>query len=133
MKVHEEMLVGAAELGARRVALELVEEAVDAADRLTAGEDPEALHDLRVAVRRLRSAVRAYREDLRDGVGRKARRTLRDFARASGAARDAEVLEEWLGRLGPELSAESHGGAEWMAGRLAERKAAAYDAVRTEV
>ena len=39
-----------------------------AAPRLSAGDDPEALHDLRVGLRRLRSTLRAYRPYLRGAL-----------------------------------------------------------------
>lgn len=59
-----------------------------------AGADPEALHDFRVAIRRLRSHLRAYRDC--HGVGRKIERRLRDLAGATGGGRNAEVALAWL-------------------------------------
>lgn len=53
--------------------------------------DPEALHDLRVSIRRLLAAMDAYREVLpRKGL-RTLRREVRGLFRATGAARDLEV------------------------------------------
>jgi CHAD domain-containing protein len=59
-------------------------------------DDPEALHDVRVALRRLRSWLSAYRPALDDTVSRKSRRALRKLARATNAARDSEVALLWL-------------------------------------
>lgn len=132
MRVDTETLAGAAEIGARRLALGYVDEADAALGRLADPSDVEALHDLRVAIRRLRSAVRAYRDALHGGVGKKARRWLREIARATGAARDAEVLAERLRDWRGELGAADRSGAEWLLGRLDERKRSAYATLRSD-
>jgi CHAD domain-containing protein len=58
--------------------------------------DEDALHDFRVALRRTRSAVRAYRAVLGPCARKKDHRRLRDLSRATNAGRDAEVQVEWL-------------------------------------
>ncbi|MFL5540056.1 MAG: CHAD domain-containing protein [Longimicrobiaceae bacterium] len=85
-----------AERGARRLALAFLDDAEAAHQRLERGADDEALHDFRVAVRRLRSTVRAYREALEGSVGAGDRRRLAALADATGAARDLEVHVAWL-------------------------------------
>ena len=60
-----------------------------------AGE-PDALHRLRVALRRLRSWLRAYRPELDDTTRRRTRRRLRKLVRATNGARDAEVWSIWV-------------------------------------
>jgi CHAD domain-containing protein/CYTH domain-containing protein len=85
-----------AEEGARMVALELLGDADEAVKRLDAGGDDEALHDFRVAVRRLRSVLRALRPWLEESVRPRAERRLKKCARATNAARDAEVQLAWL-------------------------------------
>lgn len=85
-----------AERGARRLALAFLDDAEAAHQRLERGADDEALHDFRVAVRRLRSTVRAWREALEGSVGAGDRRRLSDLADATGAARDLEVHVAWL-------------------------------------
>lgn len=63
-------------------------------------EDGEALHDLRVAVRRLRALLAPWR---RRPAFRAVHRDLRELTRAmrgSGALRDREVRIDWLHRLG---------------------------------
>jgi len=58
-----------------------------------------ALHAFRVALRRLRSTLQMYRPVLgRDMVPRKLQRRLKRLARATGAARDAEIGLLWLRR-----------------------------------
>lgn len=82
-----------AEAGARRLALGLLDEASAAARALTGG-DPEALHAFRVALRRLRTALRAFTPWL--GRLRRHRRRLGRLARATAAARDAAVQLAWI-------------------------------------
>lgn len=66
-----------------------------AAARLAAGEDDEALHDFRVALRRLHTLLRVYRDDL-DHRFRMINKQLRRLARATNALRDREVHIAWL-------------------------------------
>jgi len=60
------------------------------------GDDPEYLHQLRVGMRRLRSALRAFRDVLprkeRKSLARRTRRVMRKL----GAARDWDVFLAWL-------------------------------------
>ncbi len=58
--------------------------------------DPEALHQARVALRRLRSAMRLFRPTLRGKDEQKLRDELRWFARHFGEARNLGVLVERL-------------------------------------
>lgn len=75
---------------ARRIARERLVDVTDARAALERGE-PDALHDFRVALRRLRSWLRAYRPWIGDSLRKRTRRGLRDVAEATSAARDAEV------------------------------------------
>lgn len=111
---------------ARVIALRLLEEADGAAGRLAEGSDPEALHDFRVALRRLRSLVRAYAEALDESVTPRLRRRLRDVARATGRSRDAEVHLAWLARERDAMPPEHRAGVNWLARRVerAQRRAA---------
>jgi len=87
------------ERAARLVALALLREASAARTRLGDASDATALHDFRVAVRRLRTWLRAYRPALAGSVRKQDRRRLRSLARATGAARDREVRIDWLRAL----------------------------------
>jgi len=59
------------------------------------GEDAEELHDMRVATRRLRAALKLYAEALPKRAGRY-ERDLRSFANALGEVRDLDVHLERL-------------------------------------
>jgi len=87
------------------------------------GED--ALHDFRVALRRLRTWLRAFGLELDDTVGRGTLRRLRRLSRRTGQARDLEVQLLWLThptvRLGPLASSA----AGTLAARLQVEQAAA--------
>jgi CHAD domain-containing protein len=82
-------------LTASTVALAYLDDAVAAAARLGDRSDAAALHDFRVAIRRLRVTVRAY-PGLHESVSRKQRRRLRKLVRATNPARDAEVQLAWF-------------------------------------
>jgi CHAD domain-containing protein len=58
------------------------------------GEDPEAVHDMRVATRRMRAALRVLGPYLRESDPTKLRSGLRAIAQALGAVRDMDVLIE---------------------------------------
>ena len=60
------------------------------------GEDPEYLHQVRVGVRRLTSAARAFRPLLRRKRAEAVLRQLRSMMRVLGAARDWDVFRETL-------------------------------------
>ncbi|GIG30442.1 CYTH and CHAD domain-containing protein [Cellulomonas marina] len=65
---------------------------------------PGAVHDARVAVRRLRSALRTHRRLLRDDAVAGLQDELAWLGDALGGARDAEVLRERFGRVEPDAS-----------------------------
>lgn len=64
-----------------------------------ADADPEAIHDFRVALRRLRTVLRPARRVFGKRRLREIAAELRRFAQATGALRDEEVLRETLGGL----------------------------------
>ncbi len=88
-----------AAVGIRVLCLSLLDDAAAAHDRLGVTDDSEALHDFRVALRRLRSTIRAYDALLEDTVGGKLQKLLRRIARSTGASRDLEVHIEWLSKV----------------------------------
>jgi CHAD domain-containing protein len=96
----------------------LLREAEEELAHLEAARDEEALHDFRVALRRLRSVARALRPWLGDSLRRKHERRLGAIARATTAARDAEVQLAWLARERPGASVRELPGIDWLAGRL---------------
>ena len=111
-----------AALGARRVALGMVEALESAEARRGADDDSEALHDMRVAMRRLRSWLRAMDDSLHD-IGKKTRRRLDQIADASNASRDAEVLLGWLSDKVKALAPRERAAVRHLVKVLSERKA----------
>jgi CHAD domain-containing protein len=72
----------------------------EVAPRVLASEDEEAVHDLRVAIRRARTALEVGSDVLGPFRANEVRRALRDVQRATGALRDEEVMLELVGSLG---------------------------------
>ncbi len=122
--------------GARLIALGYLDQAADGQARLADPADAEALHDFRVAVRRLRSTLRAYRPLVRGSVTKQQRNRLRDLGDRTNAGRDAEVQQAWLRAQEERLAARERAGLGWLIGRLEERRAEEYGdtvaAVRAE-
>ena len=98
MILPRDLLERPAEEAARRIALSFLDEAAAARLRIEAQADDEALHDFRVAIRRLRSSVRAHRSMLPE-MDKKRRRALRGLQQATNGARDLEVQISWLDKL----------------------------------
>lgn len=70
------------------------------------GEDIEALHDMRVASRRLRAAFELFAPYLPEGLLTPYRRGLRDLGRALGEVRDLDVLLEKAAQDAQKIPAE---------------------------
>src|SRR5512135_856053 len=105
--------------------------------RLRRREDDEALHDFRVALRRLRSLVRVYAEVEEGAFPPRLRRELRRLARATNSSRDIEVKLDWLETQREKLRPRDLVGLRWLASRLTEgrRRAdrAAHDLLEAEL
>jgi CHAD domain-containing protein/CYTH domain-containing protein len=112
----------------RLVALGHLADAAAAHERLVDEADDEALHDFRVALRRLRSWERAFRPYLRDDLAKKLRRRLRNLASDTGASRDLEVHLAWLTSQRRSLGRRQRAGLNWLMAELEARKSDA-DAV----
>jgi triphosphatase len=76
------------------------------------GEDPEHLHDMRVASRRMRAALRLFRSALPPGEADGLRLRLQEVARALGAVRDLDVFIIQLGELSEKLVGADAGACE---------------------
>lgn len=111
------------------LALRLLDEAAGALARLDDGDDPEALHDFRVAVRRLRSSLRAYSGALEHDVVDTALERLRALGARSGRARDLEVQVAWLTERASALRPSHRRDLRWLAARLEDRKLRAYEGI----
>ena len=135
--VDESLLQECADRSVRLVALSLLEDAQKAADNLTRvakqlrdgdAESDDALHDFRVAVRRLRSWTRAFEPRLRDAMSRKQRRGLSEIADATGANRDATVQLAWLREERRSLTTRQRIGRAWLSERLETQRNHGADA-----
>jgi len=113
-----------------RVARRYLDDAVSGLDRLRDRRDAEALHDFRVAVRRLRSLLRAYRRWIGRAGGKKVRRRLRELGQATNAGRDAEVQVAWLEAQRAALARRERSGLNWLLRRLRSVKRDSYRAAR---
>jgi CHAD domain-containing protein/CYTH domain-containing protein len=132
-QLPDDSLIRTPEEAARRIALEYLDEARKAAERFDDDQDQEALHDFRVAIRRLRSNLRAWREVLSPALKKKQHVALAELQRATGTSRDAEVLLEWLESQRTELADEHQVGLEWLRDHLEARRRDAYADVRVRV
>ena len=70
-------------------------------------EDIEAVHDMRVATRRLRSAIRDFAPQMGKNSFRQLQKDLKDFADALGTARDQDVAIAALEKLQTKAADES--------------------------
>lgn len=74
------------------------------------GTDPEEVHDMRVATRRLRAALMVFSSVWDEGLVRKARKRLRSLGRRLGAVRDLDVFwmktEAYMAGLDPAAQAQ---------------------------
>ncbi len=111
----------------RLVAMSRLDEAAAALARMDEPGDEEALHDFRVALRRLRTILRAYRPLVGRAARKQMRRRLRRLARITNAGRDAEVQLAWLRPQGQDLTAGERTGWRWLVERLEARDAEAVD------
>ena len=122
MDLPPDLLERPAKESARRLALSFLEAAAAAQQRLADASDPEALHDFRVALRRLRSCLRAYKTHLKGSVSNKTRRRLRALAAATGESRDTEVHLTWLREQRTGMRTRERHGVSWLIDRLTARK-----------
>ena len=128
-----DLLERSPEESARLLALGFLREAEAAFQRVEQGTDPEALHDFRVAIRRLRSSVRAYRPWLKTSIGPRMRRRLRALTEATNAGRDAEALLAWVQAQGPAVGTAGQEGVTWLAARLTARRDEAQSTIVADV
>ncbi|MBI4676357.1 MAG: CHAD domain-containing protein [Elusimicrobia bacterium] len=106
--------------GAGLLALHRLDAAAAAAERLPRSDDSEALHDFRVALRRLRVVLRLYRQAFRGRVPRISLKRVRKLARDTNEARDTEVLEARLKGWADDLKPGHLPGADVLRRRLAK-------------
>jgi CHAD domain-containing protein len=71
-------------------------------ENVRSSPDVDAVHDLRVAIRRCRSVAAAMEEVDPDPAWPAMRKVARKLFRGLGALRDAQVMDEWVKKLAPE-------------------------------
>jgi CHAD domain-containing protein len=116
-----EALAGPPAEGVRAIVRELLARSSARLERVYENDDPEALHDFRVSLRRLRATLGAYREQLPARRISRALRLLRGLTSRTNRARDLEVQLAWLEREGRLLPGAAARGAERLRGELEER------------
>lgn len=109
----------------RVVARELLAKVRAKAEDLGVDEEPDAIHDFRVALRRLRSWMRAFDDELAATVRPKVQRRLKRIADATRASRDREVHIAWLEEFGKTQRGKYRRATEWLVDDLRSQKAKA--------
>ena len=99
MILPDDLVLRPAVEAAQRIALRYLDQSCAAAERLLRGDDAEALHDFRVALRRLRCCARAHRKHLQSTLDKRDRRDLGRVQRGTSGARDLEVQLEHVRRF----------------------------------
>jgi CHAD domain-containing protein len=125
MNLEPDSLPDSAPRVVRTVGRELLARLREKSEDLGVDGDGDALHDFRVAVRRLRSWMRAFDDDLAGTVRPKARRRLKRIADATRASRDFEVHIDWLDRFAKSRRGRYQRATEWLVERARARKARA--------
>ena len=98
-------------------------------ERVRSSPDADAVHNLRVALRRCRSIAAIMKEVDPDPTWRTLRRRPRKLFRALGALRDLQVLEEWIETLTLPDNALRRALLETLQGREAEPRARLLEAI----
>ncbi|HTP28315.1 MAG TPA: CHAD domain-containing protein [Anaeromyxobacteraceae bacterium] len=125
MHLEDDLIDRSAEEGSRLLVLELLHDCDAVAEKLKAGTDGEALHDFRVGLRRLRTALRTFKPWLEDSVRSRHEKRLRDLTRRTNGARDGEVLLELLADAHRRVGARERPGVDFLSERLKARQLAA--------
>ncbi len=86
-----------------------MERVLEESDRATAGFDVDAVHDLRVALRRCRSLADGLMAIDSEGDWKEMKKAGKKLFQALGELRDMQVMEEWIEKLGKldDLKAEN--------------------------
>lgn len=108
------------------VRLELVRDCLPPALH-EAEDDPEHVHQLRVATRRARAALDIFADCLPQKALKRAKRDLRDLRRAAGEARDWDVFLLALAERPRKPAPRQRPGLDFLAGYALSRRLAAQD------
>jgi CHAD domain-containing protein len=79
-----------------------MDRAIKELENVRSSPDSDAVHDLRVAIRRSRSVAAVMEEVDPDPAWPAMRKVARKLFRGLGALRDAQVMDDWVKKLAPE-------------------------------
>jgi len=102
-------------------------------DAARSGADADAVHDMRVASRRLREALRLLAPVYPDRAFRRWYRRVRSITRALGPVRDADVFIEEFSALAPELGEGGRRAVAYMVGYRTGRRERELEALNREL
>lgn len=131
MPDRSRLLFHPAERVAQEIAAQELAQWVRGRRRMSRRQTASALHDFRVALRRLRSTLRAFRPYLELPKG--LRRRLRRLAQDTNESRNLEIWQGWVAGQARLLSAGQAIGVRWLQGRLRTRKRRADARMRRRV
>jgi CHAD domain-containing protein len=130
MPIREE-LRGSAAKAARRVARRQWKDLLLAYRRMRRRRRANSLHDFRVALRRLRSTLRAFRPALAPPRG--LRRGLRRLARATDESRNLEIWQKWVAAEANPLTTRQRQGVSWLQTGLRTQRRRADSRMREQI
>lgn len=129
----DQLLDDEAQRAARLIAIELQGRVRETRKRLSDPDDHDALHDFRVAVRRLRSWLGVDAVLPGSLAPARGHKLLRRLAQATNESRDDEVFAEWLTSARPTLATQHRGAADWMLSRIGRMKRLAEKELHAEI
>jgi CHAD domain-containing protein len=91
---------------------------LDWSDKVLKHEDPEAVHKMRVASRRLRAALDAYESCSKPKPFKQTYRSVKKLADNLGSVRDTDVMLQSLHKRLQQAPTEQQAGLQWLIDRL---------------
>jgi CHAD domain-containing protein len=113
--------------GIRRVIAAQVDDAIAQLRGEAGTEPPDAIHEARKDMKKVRSALRLVRDAMGDDTWRRENDHYRDVARQLSAHRDAEILVEALDELGERFGPAARDGYARLREQLDRENRAAHD------
>jgi CHAD domain-containing protein len=133
MSIAPESLLDSKQRVIRVVGRDLLAKVRATSENLGVEEERDAIHDFRVALRRLRSWLRAFDDELATTVRPKVGRRLKRIADATRTSRDCEVHIEWLQEFGKSRRGKYRNATDWLVADLESRKASSDLGLRDAV
>ncbi|MFL5908897.1 MAG: CHAD domain-containing protein [Solirubrobacterales bacterium] len=111
--------------GMKRVLAARIDDAIAQLREETESKPPEAIHEARKDIKKVRSALRLVRDEIGKDVWRRENDHHRDVARTLSSFRDAEILVEALDGLAERFGPAAQGGFKALRAQLDEETRAA--------